>query len=209
MRKAVSGANGTTQFRHSPKAGGREPESVSDRLAHRPGEQTSRFSSPTATGLRLARPWPVNSVAAMTPEEIQRSYEDEPANIARTRIQPLAEAGDPVAQFYMGQLCDEARDQVAALAWYRKASQNGLLDAMHYVASFTYHGFGIAQDVESALRLFRKAAEAGQVDSQWRLGSHLVQEASTRDEGLRWLRLALSQGHIAAMEALAKEGDAP
>jgi TPR repeat protein len=145
----------------------------------------------------------------MTPDEIEDSYNDDSTDIAWTRIQPLAEAGNPVAQFYMGHLCDEVRDQSGAVAWYRKAAEQGYLPAKHYLASFIYYGMGTSQDIQAALALFREAGEQGDDASQWRLGAHLISDPRTREEGLTWLRRARAQGHIGAIELLAKEGDAP
>ena len=140
----------------------------------------------------------------MSPQEIENVYDTEEPTTARSILLPFAEAGDPVAQFYMGHLCDEDEpsDKEAALGWYRKSSEGGFLDGTHFLASFTYYGFGTAQDIDEALRLFRSAAEAGLADSQWKLGQHLLSVSPSRDEAISWLKRAASQGHPAAIELL-------
>ena len=143
----------------------------------------------------------------MTPQELEFIYGSETPDVARTRIEPLANGGNPIAQFYMGHLCDEAGDETSAVNWYRKASNSDYLPAKHFLASFMYYGLGTDQDVPRALLLFREAAERGYADSQCRLGLYLLESADTRAEALTWLRKARSQGHMAAIQTLAKEGD--
>lgn len=140
----------------------------------------------------------------MTPDQISDIYYDEAPETAWARLLPLANAGDPVAQFYMGHLCDELspRDQEQAYAWYQKSSDGGFLEGTHYLASFTYHGMGRLRDIEKALLLFRRSAEAGLDASQWKLGQHLLHSGESRKEAIHWLRLAAAQGHPAAAELL-------
>jgi TPR repeat protein len=140
----------------------------------------------------------------MNPSQIESIYDDEPPERARAVLEPLALAGDPVAQFYMGHLCDEEGPslQPQALEWYRKASHGGHLEATHWFASFTYHGFGTAADVTAALALFRQCAEKGLASSQWKLGQHLLSGPGNRPEAEEWLKKAASQGHTGAIELL-------
>lgn len=146
----------------------------------------------------------------MTPEQIADTYDNEPAELAWAKLLPLATAGDPIAQFYMGHLCDELspRDQAQAVEWYRQSSDGGYLEGTHYLASFIYHGMGVQRDVEKALALFRQSAEAGLDASQWKLGQHYLSSgAEHRFEAVRWLRLAAAQGHTAARDLLAGQGE--
>jgi len=145
----------------------------------------------------------------MTPDQISDLYHDEAPETAWDRLLPLANAGDPVAQFYMGHLCDELspRDQEQAHAWYQKSSDGGFLEGTHYLASFTYHGMGTLRDIETALLLFRRSAEAGLDASQWKLGQHLLQSEEDHEEAIRWLKLAAAQGHPAAIDLLHENGE--
>lgn len=133
-------------------------------------------------------------------------YYDQAPDEARKRLLELAEIGDHEAEFYLGHLADEAspKDSVEALAWYKKAAAGGLLEAKHWVASFTYHGMGTSQDVLAAVRLLRECAEEGVASSQWKLGQHLLQFLETRAEAIRWLTAAANQGHAGAAELLAE-----
>jgi uncharacterized protein len=143
---------------------------------------------------------------AVTPEQIEAIYDDEDPARASELLAPVAEAGDAIAQFYMGHLCEEASppNREAAIAWYRKASDGGYVEGTHYLASFTYFGFGTTQDIDEALRLFRVAAEAGLDASQWKLGQHLMNQPGGREEAIGWLNRAASQGHPASIDLLAE-----
>lgn len=141
----------------------------------------------------------------MSPEDIY--YELEPAE-AREQLLAIASDGDHQAEFYLGHLADEEspRDQAGALEWYRKSAAGGFLEAKHWVASFMYHGMGTVQDVAGAVRLLRECAEAGLDSSCWKLGQHLLQYPESREDAIRWLRLAASKGHTGAIEMLAEAG---
>lgn len=128
---------------------------------------------------------------------------------AMDQLQALARKGDHEAELYLGHLMDESspRDPFGALFWYKKAAEGGLLEAKHWVASFTFHGMGTNQDVAAAVRLLHECAEAGLDAAQWKLGQHLLQFSESRIEALHWLRGAARQRHTAAIELLAAIGE--
>jgi TPR repeat protein len=147
----------------------------------------------------------------MTDEEIEDIYETWEAKTARAVLTPLAEAGNPVAQFYLGHLCDEETppDRKDALTWYRKSSEGGYLRGTHYLASFIYHGIGVRQNIVEALQLFRAAAVAGLDLSQWHLGAHFLNEPGHRDEAIDWLQRAAAQGNQLAIDLLKEASGEP
>jgi TPR repeat protein len=136
-------------------------------------------------------------------------YHDLPPEEAMEQLQELARKGDHEAEFYLGHLADESspRDPFGALLWYKKAADGGLLEAKHWIASFTYYGMGTHQDVAAAVRLLNECAAAGLDASQWKLGQHLLQFPESRIEALHWLRTAARQRHTAAIELLAEIGE--
>ena len=135
-------------------------------------------------------------------------YYDLAPEEAQERLLELAGSGNHEAEFYLGHLADESSIDGAAgaLVWYKKSAAGGLLEAKHYVASFTYHGMGTGQNVLAAVRLFRECAEAGLDASQWKLGQHLLQFPECRVEALHWLTAAAGQGHTGAIELLTEAG---
>ncbi len=59
-----------------------------------------------------------------------------------------------------------AKDQAQALAWFRKAAEQGLATAQVYLGWMYFHGTGVAKDKAQTVAWFRKAAEQGNADAQ-------------------------------------------
>ena len=61
------------------------------------------------------------------------AYQKEDFRAALSAWQPLAESGNPQAQFNVGHLFDEgkgvAQDSRRAVAWWRKAAEQGFIEA--------------------------------------------------------------------------------
>jgi TPR repeat protein len=77
-----------------------------------------------------------------------------------------AEAGDSRSQSKLGDLHragDELtqRDYPAALAWYRRAAEQGAASATNNLGSMYLNGMGVRQDAAVAATWYRKAAELG------------------------------------------------
>jgi hypothetical protein len=107
---------------------------------------------------------------------------------------------------------DEARllieagklDQAYALA--REHSDAGDPSAHEALAWFLDEGKVVAKDRAAAARLFRAAAQAGRMHSQWRLGVMLDTGdgvAADPVEALRWLEKAAAQDYPPAMVSMA------
>src|ERR1700732_2132083 len=86
---------------------------------------------------------------------------------------PLADKGDALAQFNLGQMHARGlgvqRDYTEAIAWLRKAADQGLAIAQHYLGLAYTDGDGVPQDDAEAARWFRLAAE-GYPKAQLHLG---------------------------------------
>lgn len=80
--------------------------------------------------------------------------------------QPQAAAGDPEAQFYVGQIYEKglgaAADPARAAAWYRKAAEQDYHPAQVGLGYLYESGSGVEQDAAEALRWYRRAAGAGE-----------------------------------------------
>ena len=63
----------------------------------------------------------------------------------------------------------EKNEQVA-VAWFRKATENGNANAQFNLGVKYQLGRGVAQDYEKAVELYRKAAEQGNAKAQNKLG---------------------------------------
>ena len=84
--------------------------------------------------------------------------------------QPLADAGDPVAQFCVGRLYANGfgvpMDDAVALHWYGAAAAQGHGEAQFNLAVFTENGWGVAMDSLEAAKWYRLAAEQGFLQAQ-------------------------------------------
>jgi TPR repeat protein len=132
--------------------------------------------------------------------------------------QPLAEQGDPSAQYNLGNMFNEGhgveQDHAEALKWFRKASEQGFADAQHSLGNMYRNGRGVTQDVVEAAEWFGMAAIQGHVEAQFTLGrlysfSNEMREGIENDSGkpitnfmpedyseaAKWYRMAAEQGH--------------
>lgn len=89
-----------------------------------------------------------------------------------------------------------------ALDWYKKAAEQGSLDAATNIALMYANGTGIPQDLTQATSWFRKAAEAGDATAQYNLaliygrGNGVPQDYK---ESVRWLTAAADQNVTPAL----------
>ncbi|HTT08873.1 MAG TPA: tetratricopeptide repeat protein [Gammaproteobacteria bacterium] len=79
--------------------------------------------------------------------------------------QPKAEAGDKIAQNYMGVLYQLGlgvdRDYVKAVQWYVKAAENGNADAQRILGTMYYDGNGVSQNTNCAYAWYYVASQNG------------------------------------------------
>ena len=88
--------------------------------------------------------------------------------------QPLADAGDVEAQYYLGIMYalgyGVAQDAATAAKWYRKAADTGLPKAQFRLARLYDLGQGVDEDSAQAMGWYRKAADQGYARAQFSLG---------------------------------------
>jgi uncharacterized protein len=108
-----------------------------------------------------------------------------------------AQKGDSTAQFLLGFRSEYEQDYTQAADWYRKAAEQGNVEAQFSLGILYGTGQGVPQDDSQAVMLFRKAAEQGLARAQSNLG---VAYASGRGipkdvaEAAAWWRKAAEQG---------------
>ena len=87
---------------------------------------------------------------------------------------PLAERGDPAAQFNIGLMFDTGRgvreDHSTAVKWYRLAAEQGYAKAQFSLGSMYERGEGVLQDFKEAARWFRQAADQRNAKARYKLG---------------------------------------
>ena len=141
----------------------------------------------------------------------------------RATLRILAAAGSAEAQFQLGQFCDKAQDYPGAANWYRKAAEQGHVDAQYRLAqsirlaasrgdaaaqvtlgdlyasgAYAPH---VPQDQQEAVRWYRLAAEQGLPSGHSNLGVMYASGAvvPTDDrEAAHWIRIAAERGYEVA-----------
>jgi len=111
---------------------------------------------------------------------------------------PLAEKGDPVAQYRLGNLYATgkgvAQSDTGAMLWFLSSAKQGNADAQYNVGASYAEGLGVPKSEEEAAKWFRRAAEQGMPIAQINLG---LLYASGRGvpqsnvEAMKWLGLAV------------------
>ena len=110
----------------------------------------------------------------------------------------LAEKGDPVAQYRLGDMYAEgkgvARDDTAAMTWFQRSANQGNADAQYNVGASYAEGLGVAKNDDEAAKWFKRAAEQGMAYAQINLG--LLYAAGrgvpkNNVEAMKWLGLAV------------------
>ena len=90
------------------------------------------------------------------------------------RLSPLAEKGDARAQFDIAFMqaygWGVPRNPAEAIVWYRKAADQGLQVAQHFLGIAYVNGEGVRQDDAEAARWFARAAVQGFSQAQYMLG---------------------------------------
>lgn len=89
-------------------------------------------------------------------------------------VQPLAERGNPIAQYNLGIMHDEGRgvrrNGAEAAKWYRKAANRGNAEAQFVLGILYQEGQGVRKNVAQAAKWFRHAAGRGHAGAQINLG---------------------------------------
>jgi TPR repeat protein len=100
-----------------------------------------------------------------------------------------------------------AKDDPAAVHFFRKAADQGLAEAQFSLASGYANGRGVVKDEPMAAYWYRKAAEQGHAKAQNNLGNmYYYGRGVTQDKPMaeNWYRKAADQGNAIAQKNLSK-----
>jgi TPR repeat protein len=130
--------------------------------------------------------------------------------------QPLADAGDPAAQFCVGRLYANGfgvpMDDAVALHWYGAAAAQGHAEAQFNLAVFTENGWGVAMDSLEAAKWYRLAADQGFLQAQTTLAKNFQYGRGVdRDmvEAYKWYAIAEQSGDDTAQVGLDEIAERP
>jgi len=93
------------------------------------------------------------------------------------------------------------KDDAQAVAWFRKAAEQGLDFAQNSLGYSYQEGTGVAKDDIQAATWYRKAAEQGNAQAQFNLGFMYVKGVGVPKDDLQafsWTRKAAEHGHAHA-----------
>ena len=88
------------------------------------------------------------------------------------------------------------QDHVQAVAWYRKAADQGDADAQFSLGVMYENGRGVPRDYVKAVAWYRKAADQGDADAQFSLGVKYADGQGVpqdRVQAYKWFNLAASR----------------
>jgi len=98
------------------------------------------------------------------------------------------------------------QDYAEAVGWYRKAAEQGDVEAQYGLGLMYDNGQGVPQDYAEAVKWYRKAAEYGDADAHYALGVMYSEgQGVTQDDAVAvmWYRTAAELGSAEAHDALA------
>jgi TPR repeat protein len=94
---------------------------------------------------------------------------------------------------------------VQAVAWCRKAADQGFVPAQKQLGDMYEYGENVAQDYAQAMIWYRKAAQQGDAKAQWKLGQMYENgQGVAKDyaQAMIWYRKAAEQGDLVARDCL-------
>ena len=125
-------------------------------------------------------------------------------------LKRLADGGYAPAQSRLADLYDKAEENVAAVAYYRKAAEQGDAQGLFGLASMYAAGEGVERNMQESLRLIRQAGEQGHVPAIHAMANaYIVAEPALKDssfstQALHWSMRAAETGYVPAMDALTR-----
>jgi len=142
-----------------------------------------------------------NQVVAQRPADVQA--QSQPAG----GQQKFADANDKRIDVTEAAFDKMEKDQREAVKSYRKAADQGNVEAQYNLGDCYFNGKGVVKDQREAVTWYRKAAEQGNATAQIGLGyCYFYGEGVEKDgvEAVKWYRKAAEQGNAAAQIGLGR-----
>lgn len=158
-------------------------------------EATQPTPQPTVASTPV--PQPITDPTAIR-REAEKAYND--SNYTRCMELCLQIPDNPWAQFTIGYMYSNGKDvpldSKKALYWYRKAAEQGYIEAQCSLGFRYYFGIDVNEDQDEAIQWYLKAAEQGSAEAQYYLGFHNF--GSNSKEAVSWFLKAAEQGYGSA-----------
>ena len=138
-----------------------------------------------------------------------RSSKSAEGNPEFASIKSAADSGDAAAQYRLAGLYDTSvpANHTEALNWYRKAANQGNVEAQQKLGMLNSEGIGTTKNEQEAIRWYHLAADNGSAAAQARLGIAFASgEGAPQDfrQAYHWLSRAADAGNADAQYALGK-----
>jgi len=167
---------------------------------------------PLAGLLLLAAPaWVMAQQPRAQKSELEQAIEDVERgrlDAAKARFEKLANAGDAVAQFYLGDLIVRyaaGAHKAEGLAWLDLSAKAGVPNAMNALGVIFSDGNVVAKDEAKAQQHFMQAASLGFVEAYNNLGLRSAKGIGRPPDpidAIEWFKLAAEQGYAEAQQNL-------
>jgi uncharacterized protein len=185
-----------------------------NRISHK-RKSASRLRAAAARAVAIGM-WVVvaaTSASAGADDEFrtgERAFKTGDLVAATTSLRRAAEAGHTKAQVLLGDILDASEFDAEALAWYRRAAQQGDADGEFGVGSMYLAGEGVKQDHEQAYAWIQRAAEKKHTRATVAMASAYIraekgeiQVFPDKARAAEWLEKAAAFDYLPAVEALA------
>ena len=93
-------------------------------------------------------------------------------------LEESAHMGLAEAQYELGEQYEQhafqghSEEYQSAAIWFKKAAEQGYMDAQYHLALLYEYGNGVPQDDHKAFELYKKAADQGHIQALWGLGDY-------------------------------------
>jgi TPR repeat protein len=167
--------------------------------------------------LALPAAAPAQSQAEGEPNRAKAAFQLRKYDEAAARFQKLAEAGNPVAQFFLGRMAATGlgmpKDLAKAILWWQRSAQQGYAEAQAVLGFHYMQGLGVARNYAEAARWSRLAAEQGHGGAAYNLAK-LYSEGGNglqadRAEAQKWAKTAMAKGFPDPLQATPPRPERP
>lgn len=135
------------------------------------------------------------------------AYDEGNYAVALEQCLPLAEAGDPTAQFCVARMYANGfgvmMDDAMALKWYGEAAAAGHAESQFNLGVMHANGWGVPMNDAEAARYYREAAEQGFVQAMSSLAYVTYRGIGVEEDmaaGYMWYDVAAKLGDLAAQQ---------
>ena len=85
---------------------------------------------------------------------------------SRDRLEKKARSGVAMAQELFGEQLDQEKNFAGAATWFRKAAEQGDIDAMAQLATYYWSGKGVEKSAREAINWWKQAADKGDEEAK-------------------------------------------